>query len=111
MQDWHRRENKATYWEGYRLADLNDADLLEDRAGLAGLKFLERLLVERKIPVDRYTFEKQETEARVEKDLYLKGEKFGSVLDIDTVGSEIDSKKTRKTAELPPDAVYVWKRP
>jgi predicted RecB family nuclease len=111
LQDWHRREDKATYWEGYRLADLNDADLLEDRAGLAGLKFLKRLLVERKIPVDRYTFEKQETEARVEKDLYFNGEKFGSVLAIDPVGRTIDIKKTRKTVELHPDAVYVWERP
>jgi len=111
LLDWHRREHKATYWEGYRLADLNDEDLLEDRAGLAGLRFLERLLVERKIPVDRYAFDRQETEARVEKDLYCKGERFGSVLAIDTVNRAIDIKKTRKTAELHPTAVYVWDRP
>ncbi len=60
LLDWHRREDKATYWEGYRLADLDDEDLLEDRAGLAGLKLLKRLEVDRKIPVDRYAFEKQE---------------------------------------------------
>ena len=111
LLDWHRREDKATYWEGFRLADLNDEDLLEDRAGLAGLRLLERLLVERKIPVDRYAFEKQETEARVEKDLYYRGEKFGSVSAIDSVRRTIDVKKTRKTAELHPTAVYVWERP
>ena len=111
LLDWHRREDKATYWEGYRLADLNDEDLLEDRAGLAGLKLLERLLVERKIPVDRYTYEKQETEARLEKDLYCKREKFGSVTAIDPVKRTIDIKKTRKTTELHPTAVYVWERP
>ncbi len=111
LQDWHRREDKATYWEGYRLADLDDADLLEERAGLAGLKFSKRLLVERKIPVDRYIFEKQETEARAEKDLYCKGEKFGTVLEIDPVRRTIDIKKTKKTADLHPTAVYVWDRP
>ncbi len=111
LLDWHRREHKATYWEGYRLADLNDEDLLDDRAGLAGLRVLERLLIERNIPVDRYAFDRQETEARVEKDLYCKGEKFGSVLAIDTVKRAIDIKKTRKTAELHPTAVYVWDRP
>src|SRR3989441_166797 len=42
LLDWHRREDKATYWEGYRLAELNDEDLLEDRAGLAGLRLLEQ---------------------------------------------------------------------
>ncbi|PYT49013.1 MAG: nuclease [Acidobacteria bacterium] len=111
LLDWHRREDKATYWEGYRLAELNDEDLLEDRAGLAGLRLLEQVLVERKIPVDRYTFEKQETEARVAKDLYCKREKFGSVVAIDPVKRTIDVKKTRKTAELHPTAVYVWERP
>jgi len=111
LLDWHRREDKATYWEGFRLADLNDEDLLEDRAGLAGLRLLERVLVERKIPVDRYAFEKQETEARVEKDLYYKREKFGSVSAMDPVARSIDIKKTRKTAELHPTAVYVWERP
>jgi uncharacterized protein len=111
LLDWHRREDKATYWEGYRLADLNDEDLLEDRSGLAGLRLLERLVVDRKIPVDRYAFERQETEARMEKDLYCKGEKFGSVAAVDPVKRTIDIKKTRKTAELHPTAVYVWERP
>jgi uncharacterized protein len=111
LQDWHRREDKATYWEGYRLADLDDADLLEDRAGLAGLKFSKRVLMERKIPVHRYSFEKQETEARAEKDLYCKGEKFGTVVEIDPVQRTVDVKKTKKSAELHPTAVYVWDRP
>src|SRR5580704_8278546 len=111
LLDWHRREDKATYWEGYRLAELNGEDLLEERAGLAGLKFLERLLVERKIPVDRYAFEKQETEARYESDLYAKGEKFGCVVAVDVAGRTIDVKKTRKTAEMHPTAIYVWERP
>ena len=111
LLDWHRRENKATYWEGYRLADLDDEDLLEERAGLAGLNFRERLLVERKIPVDRYAFEKQEMEARHESDLYSKGEKFGCVVAVDVAERTIDVKKTRKTAEVHPTAVYVWERP
>jgi len=109
--DWHRRENKATYWEGYRLADLDEQELLEERSGLAGLKFIKRLLIERSIPVDRYSFAKQETEARCEKDLYYKGEKFGCVIAIDVVGRTIDVKKTKKTAGLHPPAVYVWDRP
>jgi len=111
LEDWHRREDKAAYWEGYRLADLDDADLLEDRAGLAGLRFLQRLRVERKIPVDCYSFEKQETEARAEKELYSKGEKFGEVVEIDLVGRTVAVKKTKKTAEMHPTAVYVWDRP
>jgi len=111
LLDWHRRENKATYWEGYRLADLDDHDLLEERAGLAGLRFVKRLGVERKTPTDRYSFEKQETEARIDKDLYYKAEKFGCVVAMDLADRNIDVKKTRKTADLHPTAVYAWERP
>jgi predicted RecB family nuclease len=111
LLDWHRRENKATYWEGYRLADLDDHDLLEERAGLAGLQFVERVAVERKIPTDRYSFEKQETEARIGKDLYSKAEKFGCVVAMDAARRTIDVKKTRKTADLHPTALYAWERP
>jgi len=111
LQDWHRREDKAAFWEGYRLAELDDASLLDERAGLGGLRFLTRLGIERKIPVDRYSFEKQETEARVDKDLYSKGEKLGAVAAIDPIGRTVDIKKTRKTAELHPTCAYVWERP
>jgi predicted RecB family nuclease len=111
LLDWHRRENKATHWEGFRLKELDDAELLEEKAGLSGLKFGERLLVERKIPIDRYAFEKQETDAREESELYCKGEKFGSVVAIDPVKRTIDIKKTRKMTDSHPAAVYVWKWP
>jgi predicted RecB family nuclease len=111
LLDWHRRECKATWWEGYRLAELDDTELLEDRAGLAGLRFVERLGIDRNIPTDRYTFEKQETEVRRDKDVYCRGERFGCVLGLDVAGMTIDVKKTKKTAELHPAAVYVWDRP
>jgi predicted RecB family nuclease len=113
LLDFHRRENKATYWEGYRLAELDDDDLLDERAGIAGLKFKERLRVDRNIPTDRYSFEKQETDARLDKDLYYGPErlKLGCVVEIDLAGLTIDVKKTRKTADLHPASAYVWDAP
>jgi predicted RecB family nuclease len=112
LLDWHRRENKASWWEGYRLADLDDEDLMEERAGLAGLRFVKRISIERGIPVDRYTFEKQETEARVGKELYhLENQNFGKVIAVDVLARTIDIKKTRKTAEIHPPALYVWDAP
>jgi uncharacterized protein len=72
LLDWHRREDKATWWEGFRLAELDEDDLLEERSGLGGLKLVKTLQIDRKIPTDRYRFEKQETEVREEKDLYYK---------------------------------------
>jgi predicted RecB family nuclease len=111
LLDWHRRENKATWWEGYRLAALDEEELLEDRAGLAGLRFIERLKLERGIAVDRYAFDKQETEARAEKCAYWRGEKFGDVVDVDVARRTVDIKKTRRTADAHPSAVYLWDRP
>jgi predicted RecB family nuclease len=111
LLDWHRRENKATWWEGFRLAELDDDELLDERAGLAGLRFVERLEMKRQIPTDRYAFEKQETEIRAEAELYHGGDKFGSVVAIDAVNRTIDIKKTKKTADLHPTAVYAWEPP
>ena len=111
LLDWHRRENKASWWEGYRLADLDDEDLMDERAGLAGLRFMKRISIERAIPVDRYAFEKQETEVRAGKDLYRQRQKFGKVVAIDHLARTIDIKKTRKTAEVHPPALYVWDQP
>jgi len=111
LLDWHRRENKACWWEGYRLADLDDIELLEDRAGLAGLCFAKRISIDRKIPADRYSFVSQETEVRGGKDVYLHGEKFGGVVDVDLVRLTIDIKKTKKSSDIHPSAIYVWDRP
>jgi predicted RecB family nuclease len=111
LLDWHRRENKASWWEGYRLADLDDEDLMDERAGLAGLRFTKRIGLERTIPVDRYAFEKQETEVRAGKELYRENQKFGEVVAVDVLKRTIDIKKTRKAAETHPPALYVWDRP
>jgi uncharacterized protein len=111
LLDWHRRENKASWWEGYRLADLDDEDLMEERAGLAGLRFMKRISIERGIPVDRYAFQKQETEVRAGKDLYRENQKFGEVVAVDLLARTLDIKKTKKTAEIHPPALYVWDRP
>jgi uncharacterized protein len=111
LLDWHRRENKATWWEGFRLAKLDDEELLDERVGLAGLRFLRRMDIVRQIPVDRYQFEEQETEVRADKDLYRRGEKFGSVIAINPVNRTVDIKKTKKTADIHPTSVYIWDQP
>lgn len=111
LQDFHRRENKATWWEGFRLAALDGDELLDERSGLGGLRFVERLKIDRKIPVDRYSFAKQDTDVRVDHDAYLDAERFGEVVAIDLAMRTVDFKKTRKTADLHPPALYMWDRP
>jgi len=106
--DWHRREEKANWWEYFRLAALTAEELLDEKAGLSSLEFV--MTVERSkqgIPTDRYRFAPQDTDIRDEADLHvLGGEKFGSALAISQDDLTIDIKKSKKTADIHPDAVF-----
>jgi uncharacterized protein len=106
LLDWHRREVKSEWWEFYRLGELTDDELLDERAALSGLQFVERLAVQRNIPTDRYAYEKQETNVRTGDELCVKKEKVGTVVEIDLAARLVDIKKTKKTAEVHPSAVY-----
>ena len=83
LLDWHRRGSKADWWEYFRLKDLTEEDLLDERSALSGLHFVERLGVKGKIPTDRYLFEKQETDIRPGDKLCEAGERVGEVVEID----------------------------
>lgn len=106
LLDWHRREVKSDWWEFYRLGELSDEELLDEHSALSGLRFVERLGIQRNIPTDRYAFEKQETDIRVGDELCAKKEKLGEVVGFDLAARAVDIKKTRKTAEVHPHAVY-----
>lgn len=109
LLDWHRREVKSEYWEYYRLGSLSDEELLDERSGLAGLSLVDRLSIERKIPTDRYSFEKQETDLRDGEELCAKDQTIGRIVAIDLALRLVDIKKTKKTAEVHPTAVYAKK--
>src|SRR2546425_418110 len=107
LLDWHRREDKSDWWEFFRLRDLAAEDLLDERAGLAGLRLVGRVGVIGRLPVDRYAFEKQETNIRAGDTVCERGGKIGEVVAIDLADRTIDIKKTKKTAETHPASVFV----
>jgi predicted RecB family nuclease len=109
LLDWHRREEKADWWEYFRLRDLSDEDLLEERSAISGLRFVATLQVVRKIPTDRYSFEKQEMDVKEGNTVCHHGEKIGVVTSIDVVARTVDIKKIKKTAETHPSSVFVDK--
>jgi hypothetical protein len=41
--EWHRREDKVEWWEYFRLNAMAEEDLLDERAGIAGLLFERRV--------------------------------------------------------------------
>ena len=107
LLDWHRRESKADWWEYFRLKDLTDEDLLGERSAISGLVFVKRIGVHRKIPTDRYSFEKQETDIRAGDTVCERGERVGEVVEININAWTIEIKKTRKGAETHPTSVFV----
>lgn len=109
--DFHRREEKALWWEYYRLRDLTADDLLEERAAISNLSFVEDLPhppgSRARNPIHRYSFLPQETDLRGGETLYsLGGEKIGIVENIAVEDGIIDIRKAGEAASIHPHAVF-----
>ena len=108
--DWHRREEKAAWWEYFRLRDLSAEELLEERAGLSGLEFVENVGGTAKAPIHRYRYPAQETELRGGESLRRTGgAEFGSIESISLDDRTVDIKKRMDSAGLHPEAVFAHK--
>jgi len=106
--EWHRRENKAGWWEFFRLSKLTPDELIGERAALSRLSYVDTISYSPKgIPTDRYHFEQQDTDLRGDEDLKaFGGENFGKAVVVSTNERTIDIKKTGKTKDIHPEAVF-----
>lgn len=96
LLEWHRREDKALWWEYFRLIDLSDEELRDERVAISGLQFVKRVGAIKRSFVDRYRYPAQETEIRRGDKLKRLDEEvssFGEVIDIDAAARTIDIKK------------------
>ena len=109
--DWHRRENKATWWEYFRLKDLSGEELLDEKAAIGRLQFVGTVEQSKQgIPIDRYTFEAQDTDIRADANLHnVGGDKIGTAVAVSPEDRTIDIKKSKATAGIHPEAVYSHK--
>ncbi|WP_338053298.1 TM0106 family RecB-like putative nuclease [Rhodomicrobium udaipurense] len=108
--DWHRREDKATWWEHFRLKALSADELIDERVALSGLTYITELpkVGKVRVPTHRYAFPQQDTDIRAGKDLRaVGGDKLGEVAAISPESRTIDIKKTGASADLHPEAIYV----
>lgn len=109
MLDWHRREKKAIWWEYFRLNGLPDEDLLDEKAGLAGLAFHGTIARPGRSVIDRYRFPAQECEIRAGDELQNRDQgKCGSVASIDAGSCFIDIKKGPSIAGKHPPSVFKY---
>lgn len=61
---WHRREQRPAWWDLFRLADLDEDDLVEDGSALGGLSAPVHVGNVKRSHVHRYTFPPQDTRIR-----------------------------------------------
>jgi uncharacterized protein len=116
LLDYHRREDKSAWWEYFKLCDLLEEDLIDERAAVAGLEFVERVhVVTNKRTgkptgsvVDRYRYPEQEME--IERgDVWLQDRKrFGKVVAVDRSARTIDVSKGRDRADVHPPAMFAF---
>ena len=107
LLDWHRREDKAVWWELFRLSDLPAEDLRDEKAGLADLQFVATVGGTAKCPIDRYSFAPQEAEVRAGKDVRnVGGVPVGSIEAVSFEDFTIDIKKRQDAANVHPEAVF-----
>ena len=117
LLDYHRREDRATWWEYYRLLELPPDELFDEREAVAGLMFVQRvehvLNKRTRTPtgsvVDRYRFPPQEMEIEPRAEVRLQTEKmFGKVRAVDRRNLTIDIQKGPTRAETHPSEVFAF---
>ena len=108
LLDWHRREEKATWWEYFRLAALTADELVDERAALSHLTLVGTVDQSKNgIPTHRYRFEQQDTDLRGEEELKaVGGDKIGTAVAVSTDDRTIDIKQQKATADIHPEAVF-----
>lgn len=105
MMEFHRREDKAGWWEYFRLLDLDQGDYADERRALVGLTF-EKVVDATPAPLQRYSFPPQELDARRMDDVYdAERNRIGKVNEVNYSARTIDIKKTKATADEHPYGV------
>ena len=110
MMEFHRREDKAAYWEKFRLLDLDVEDYNDEKRAMADLEFVE-LVEDMKAPVHRYRLPAQDVDARTKDDIFDEdGDRVGKVHAVDLANGTIDIKKMAKTADLHPTNAVLFNK-
>ncbi|NEV95050.1 TM0106 family RecB-like putative nuclease [Psychroflexus sp. YR1-1] len=102
MLDWYRREKKSFWWEFFRLKELPEDELLDERKAISFLQYTgEREPIKRSV-LDTYSFPPQECDLRPGNSLEdREGNKPGSIHEIDTDACILRIKKGPSKKDLP----------
>ena len=107
MMEFHRREDKASWWEYYRLLGLAEDALMDERRAVAGLIY-DRTVEANRAPVQRYRFPSQDVDVRKGDSVRgLNGDPLGQIASVELRGHTIDIKKRVDSADEHPGGVVL----
>jgi uncharacterized protein len=109
LLEWHRREEKAAWWEYYRLRELPLEDYEDERSALSGLTFVSTVGGTARRPLNRYAFPPQDHDIRKRDEVCVPplGLKIGDVEALDLAAHTVDILQTGRYASERPSAIFV----
>lgn len=108
LLEWHRREEKAAWWEYFRLRELPLDDYFEERSALAELEFRDTAGGTAKRPIHRYAFPAQDHDVRRGDEVCVPdGSCIGTIDDLDLGARTIDVQQASKWADERPTHLFV----
>ncbi|MGA3124272.1 MAG: TM0106 family RecB-like putative nuclease [Polyangiaceae bacterium] len=111
LLEWHRREDKSSHWEYFRLCELTDEELREDSSAIGGLTYEGVVGTEKKSLIHRHRFPPQDhalDRAMSIEDPATKSS-AGKRYRIDDEAGFIDLKRGAKSAVPQPTALIPGK--
>lgn len=94
MLDWYRREEKSFYWEYFRLLEIDDDEIMEEKEAISYMQFTGERVPSLSCHIDTYSFPPQEYEFRPNDNLQNQdGERAGTVVEVDEIRNLIKIKK------------------
>jgi predicted RecB family nuclease len=107
MLEWHRREDKSAWWEYFRLCELSDDELIEDKSALGGLVYIGEVGRVKRSIIYRYQFPIQDHS--IDRALDVRDPRtqkgVGEVVDIDERNLTIDIKRSASSPVPHPTAL------
>ena len=112
--DWHRREEKVKWWEFFKMKNLSEEDLCDEKTAVSGLSFRQRMpkmSPKERAPIDQYHYPAQEGSIRKDDTVYtLDEQKFGEVVAADSEARTVDVKKPLKLDGFHATSVFAHSR-
>jgi uncharacterized protein len=109
LLEWHRREEKAAWWEYFRLLELPLEDYEDERSALAGLEFTATVGGTPRKPVHRYAFPPQEHDVRRGDEVCAPpaGHVIGKIDAVDVAARTVDIEHAGRYSADRPVRVFI----